>query len=81
MKNKGAYITLTGRDMQPNFTTYEAVVSYYFLSLFFNKLKYCVIYSSFPEIKMCTFLALICRILLEILFCFQLLNFVHTFIL
>jgi hypothetical protein len=28
MGNKGAFIVLTGKDMRPQFTTYEAVVSY-----------------------------------------------------
>lgn len=27
MGNLGAYITLNGKDMKPNFTTYDAVVS------------------------------------------------------
>lgn len=27
MGNKGAFIVLNGKDMKPNFTTYEAVVS------------------------------------------------------
>lgn len=27
MGNKGAFITLNGKDMKPNFTTYDAVVS------------------------------------------------------
>lgn len=27
MGNKGAFITLNGKDMKPEFTTYEAVVS------------------------------------------------------
>lgn len=27
MGNKGAFITMKGKDMKPNFTTYEAVVS------------------------------------------------------
>lgn len=31
MGNKGAFITLKGNDMLPNFTTYEAVVSTVFL--------------------------------------------------
>lgn len=30
MGNKGAFITLKGKDMKPNFTTYEAVVSIFF---------------------------------------------------
>lgn len=30
MGNKGAFITLKGKDMKPNFTTYEAVVSIIF---------------------------------------------------
>lgn len=27
MGNKGAFITLTGKDMKPKYTTYDAVVS------------------------------------------------------
>lgn len=27
MGNKGAFITMKGKDMKPNFTTYDAVVS------------------------------------------------------
>ena len=27
MGNKGAFITMNGKDMKPQFTTYEAVVS------------------------------------------------------
>ena len=27
MGNKGAFITMNGKDMKPHFTTYEAVVS------------------------------------------------------
>ena len=27
MGNKGAFITMNGKDMKPNFTTYDAVVS------------------------------------------------------
>lgn len=43
MENKGAFITLNGKDMKPKFTSYEAVVSviihefldleYYFISI------------------------------------------------
>lgn len=29
MGNKGAFITFTGKDVTPKFTTYEAVVSIY----------------------------------------------------
>lgn len=31
MGNKGAFITLTGKSMIPTFTTYEAVVSFFYL--------------------------------------------------
>ena len=30
MGNKGAFITMIGKDMKPNYTTYEAVVSILF---------------------------------------------------
>lgn len=29
MGNLGAFITMNGKDLKPNFTTYEAVVSIY----------------------------------------------------
>lgn len=29
MGNRGAFITLNGKDMEPNFTSYEAVVSFF----------------------------------------------------
>lgn len=29
MGNLGAFITLKGKDMKPNYTTYEAVVSFF----------------------------------------------------
>lgn len=32
MDNMGAFITLNGKEMKPNFTTYEAVVCIYRLS-------------------------------------------------
>ena len=34
MGNKGAFITMTGKDMKPNYVTYDAVVSSFIYSIF-----------------------------------------------
>lgn len=36
MGNRGAFITLNGKDMEPHFTSYEAVVCYKLINKFYN---------------------------------------------
>lgn len=40
MDNLGAFITLNGKDMKPNFITYPAVVRFLAMSIFFLSFKY-----------------------------------------
>lgn len=41
MGNKGAFITLEGQDMEPKYTTYEAVVSYSFFFIYLGWYDFC----------------------------------------
>lgn len=51
MDNLGAFITLNGKDMKPNFTTYEAVVLYTQNNVIYKYSFYFVFLQPHPNVK------------------------------
>lgn len=47
MGNQGAFITITGKDMTPKFTSYNAVVRIFILKVLEKKTSYIFLYKLF----------------------------------